>query len=122
LSEDQSDLFLLGLTAVANYISDIFNRYVIPELVDLNFDVQEYPHLKFNKLGNIDFARVSTAISTLAQGGIIKADDRLETHIRDLFDLPSREEEVTQTQPTEEAPKEADPAPEQKHSHEHEQR
>lgn len=117
LSEDQSDLFLLGLTAVANYICDIFNRYVIPELVDLNYDTDQYPHLKFNKLGNIDFARVSTALSTLSQGGLIKTDDRLETHVRDLFDLPSREEVVEKTQ--EEVP-EAKPQEEpQKHSHNH---
>jgi len=46
LSEDHSRLFMLSLEAVANTIKDGFNKYAIPQLVDLNFSVKEYPTLE----------------------------------------------------------------------------
>lgn len=90
LSEDQSDFFLLWLTAIANNICDIFNRFLIPELVDYNFNVTEYPHLKFNKLWSVDYQTLSGALSTLTSAWMITVDEKLETHIRDVFDLPSK--------------------------------
>lgn len=92
LSEDQSDFFLLWLTAIANNICDIFNRFLIPELVDYNFNVESYPHLKFNKLWSVDYQTLSSALSTLASSWMITADEKLETHLRDVFDLPSKME------------------------------
>lgn len=94
LSEDQSDFFLLWLAAVANHICDIFNRFLIPELVDYNFNVTEYPHLKFSKLWSVNYQTLSSSLSTLSSAGIITPDEKLETHIRDVFDLPSKMEEV----------------------------
>ncbi|MFA9262981.1 MAG: hypothetical protein ACEQSB_06585, partial [Undibacterium sp.] len=67
LSEDQSSLFLLSLTALANQICDVFNRHVIPELVDLNFDVaegQRYPKLTFQKLGEVKYEELASSLST----------------------------------------------------------
>lgn len=90
LSEDQSDFFLLGLTAVANHICDIFNRFVIPELVDYNFGGDMYPHLKFWKLWSVDYTKLSWALSSLASAWILSVDENLETWIRDTLDLPSK--------------------------------
>lgn len=69
LSEDQSDLFLLSLGAVVKQIADTMNRFVIPELVDMNFEgVKSYPKLKFEKLGSVDYQKIATILSTLATG------------------------------------------------------
>jgi hypothetical protein len=66
LSEDQSDLFLLCLTAAARNIAETFNRFVIPELVDYNFEgVKQYPKLVFDKIGSADLEKFSNIIATL---------------------------------------------------------
>lgn len=93
LSEDQSDLFLLSLGAVAKQIADTVNRFLIPQLVDYNFDgVTTYPELKFEKIGSVDYQKIATILSTLASSEIIHPDEDLEDHIREMLDLPARME------------------------------
>lgn len=41
LSEDQSSLFLLSLSSIASQICEQINRELIPELVDMNFNMKE---------------------------------------------------------------------------------
>lgn len=89
LSEDQSSLFILWLNAIANQIAEVVNKYVIKELVDLNFNnVEEYPVLRYQKLWEIDYEKISNTLSTLAAANIITVDKDLEDHVRELFDLP----------------------------------
>lgn len=101
LSEDQSDLFLYSLTAIANQIADTFNRHIIPQIVDFNFsNVERYPKLKFDKLGNTDFGKLASNLASLAGSGLIVPDPDLEAHVRDLYDLPPKmegAEDVTAT-------------------------
>lgn len=96
LSEDQSSLFLISLAAIAKQIAETINRDLIKQLVDLNFDLapnQNYPKLKYNKLWEVDYTKISTALSTLAGAGILKPDDDLEGHVRNILDLPKKLEE-----------------------------
>lgn len=94
LSQDQSRLFLLSLQATARHIAEAINKYAIPRLVDLNFEVKEYPELSFSRIGQIDFDKLSTALQRLSQAGVLTSDDELEAHIRELMDLPEIPEEV----------------------------
>lgn len=99
LSEDQSDFFLLALEAVARQVGDVHSRFLIPELVDLNFDVPAtsyYPKLAHRKLGSVDYSTISTVLSTLISAGAVTVDDPLEDWTRKLLDLPARviEEEI----------------------------
>ena len=96
LSEDQSSLFLLSLTALANQICDIFNRDIIPELVDLNFTLsewQKYPKLTFQKLGEVKYNELASSLSTLTSSGLLTPDHETEEYVRKVFDLPKKEEE-----------------------------
>lgn len=96
LSEDQSDLFLISLSAIARQIAETLNRDLIKQLVDLNFTLwenQTYPKLKFNKLWDVDYTKLSSSLATLAGAGVIKPDNDLEDHIRTVFDLPKRLDE-----------------------------
>ena len=64
--------------------------------MDLNFDIaenQSYPKICFNKLGEVDYTKLSSALSTLASAGMITPDEDLEDHIRKVFDLPKKSEE-----------------------------
>ena len=47
LSTDQSDLFLLSIQTILNEWADMFNYYLIPQLIDLNFTSRSYPTLSF---------------------------------------------------------------------------
>lgn len=97
LSEDQSSLFLLSLSALANQICDVFNRQIIPELVRLNFDVAEnqtLPKLTFQKLGEVKYTELASALSTLTSSGLITTDEETEDHIRNLYDLPKKVRDV----------------------------
>lgn len=91
LSEDQSDFFLLALEAVATMIDEVFNRYLIPELVDLNYEgVTEYPKLRHKKLGNVNYKDIMEAINTAVSAGVIGPDFDLEVWSRQLMDLPAK--------------------------------
>lgn len=101
LSEDQSSLFLLSLTAIAQQICDVFNREIIPELVDVNFNLAEgqgYPKLAFQKLGEVKYDELATSLSTLTSAGMLTPDADLEDHVRELYDLPKKmEDEESET-------------------------
>ena len=87
---------MISLSAIARQIAETLNRDLIKQLVDLNFTLAEnqtYPKLKFNKLGEVDYEKLSSSLSTLAGAGIIKPDSDLKSHIRTVFDLPKKLEE-----------------------------
>lgn len=90
LSEDQSDFFLLANEALANLIEDVHNRFLVPELVDFNFDVEDYPHLRHKKLGSVDYGSMANTLSTLSSAGIVNPDEDLEDWARQMIDAPPR--------------------------------
>lgn len=93
LSEDQSDFFLLALEGVAKQIDDVHNRFLIPELVDLNFDVpgqSYYPKLTHRKLGAVDYMTISNVLSSLVTAGMLDVDAPLKDYIRKIMDLPAQ--------------------------------
>jgi len=92
LSEDQSDLFLLWLEAVAKQIEDTLNRYLVKEMIDLNFDTDRYPKIKHKKLWSVSYDKLSAVLSQLATSNIIRPDDDLEEFIRTELDLPAKKE------------------------------
>lgn len=110
LSEDQSDLFLLSLSALAKQLSETLNRNLIKELVDLNFTLNEkqsYPKLKFNKLGDVDYGKLANALATVTGAGIVKPDADLEDYMRVVFDLPKKiKEDQEKEEKIEEKPNE----------------
>jgi len=89
LSTDQSKLFLLAIESVAQYICGVFNKYVIPKMVDYNFDnVVKYPTLTYDKIGQVDFAKLMVAVMQGIQSGVLTKDGNLEQYMRDVMDLP----------------------------------
>jgi hypothetical protein len=105
LSEDQSSIFHNNLTAIARQVADVLNKYAIKQLVDFNYNVKDYPQLKFSKIGVVQYDKVATAISDLVKAGVIKVDETLEDNVRQLFNLPEKDEEETSEEGTKE-PKE----------------
>lgn len=102
LSEDQSDLFLLSLGAIGKQICDIFNRFLIPELCDLNYDnIPEYPKMTFEKLGSIDYEKFANVLSSLTSAELLTKDEDLEDYLRTTLNLPARKKDEENPEDTE---------------------
>lgn len=92
LSEDKTEMFLLSLEAVASYLADSINEYVVKRLVDLNYNnVKAYPKLQFAGIKKADLDKISTSLERLTKSGILTVDDTLEDHVRDQFNLPEKD-------------------------------
>jgi phage gp29-like protein len=105
LSTDHSSVFHNSLAAVAKMIQDVINKYAIKQLVDLNYTVSEYPSLEYSYVGIPRYKDISEALSKLIQTGAINSDKGLESHLRQIMDLPEKDEESEGEEPKEE-PKE----------------
>lgn len=114
LSEDHSKLFMLSLEAVANMIKDYFNKYAIPQLVDFNFNVSEYPTLEYADIRDADAEKLATAYNTFVTAGAIIPTESDEQYIRELLHLPEVTEEDLQKREEEQAKEEALQAEEMK--------
>lgn len=88
LFKGSNTFFLMALEYVAKHISEVFNHYVIKDLVDMNFITDNYPKLTYDKIGAVDIQQLTTALQRAIQTGVLTVDSRLEEYLRDAMDLP----------------------------------
>jgi hypothetical protein len=89
-SEDY-DMFFKGTRYVADIVTDAFNLYGIPQLVDYNFfrGLSGYPKLRARRIGEQnDWRTMSFAIRNLVGAGVLTPDEKLEEFVRNEMDLP----------------------------------
>lgn len=87
--EEDQVLFLKATRFIADIICDTFNLYLIPQLMEFNFERVGTPRLRARRIGEqADWRTLSFAIRNLVGAGIIRPDDRLEEWIREEMDLP----------------------------------
>jgi hypothetical protein len=91
LGESFLNIFLLSLQAIANYICEVFNRFLIPEYVNYNWKVKEYPKLRVQEIKELD----AETMATLKNAGLITYDLELENSIRKAKRLPEKKAEET---------------------------
>ena len=94
LGESQTEFFLMAMESVTKHIEDVFNKYVIPEIVDLNFSVENYPKLCAAPLGKEGIEKVSKSLKELTESKVVIPDERLENYVRDLYGFPQKDEET----------------------------
>jgi hypothetical protein len=95
MKDDDFSLFLKSTRYVADIITDIVNKHLIPELVDLNWSrlPNGYPELRARRIGEYaDWRTQSFAIRNLVGSNIIRPDDALEDQLREEMDLPAVDE------------------------------
>jgi len=92
LSSDQSQIFLNSLDASAKQIEDVINGE-IEKLVDLNWNVKEYPKLTHSDLGVKDSKSLAESLQALIFAGVITSDPELEDYLRTVLKLPEKTEE-----------------------------
>jgi hypothetical protein len=86
--EDQQ-MFLKAQRSVADLVSDIINKHLIPDIMRYNFDRGGMPKLRARRIGETEDQRVmSFALRNLIGANVIKADHDLEVWVRDFMDLP----------------------------------
>lgn len=83
------DVFYKSTRYIASTVTDTFNHFVIPQLVDFNFSRGGYPKLCARRIGEIDDLRtLSFAFRNFVGAGAIIPDDELEKFLRSEMDLP----------------------------------
>ncbi|MFW6173746.1 MAG: phage portal protein family protein, partial [Elusimicrobiota bacterium] len=111
LSQTHSNVFFLSLKSIAEKIANVINDNLIKDLVNFNFEVKEYPKLKFDKLEEVNIEQFSNAVAKLSGARVLSPDDGIERRVREILNFPERDED---SEPREE-PKEE----EEKEAHEH---
>lgn len=87
------DMFMKSTRYIGNTVADVFNKHVIPQLVDFNFRLgtdRRYPALRVRRVGEWeDIRTMSFALRNLVGSGAIIPDDVLEKFLRRELDLPA---------------------------------
>ena len=86
---DVMTLFYKSTRHLADLIRAVFNKYIIPQIVGPNWDIEDYPELKVRRLGDTKEARtISFALRNAIGANLVRVDDDLEDWFRDLMDAP----------------------------------
>jgi hypothetical protein len=95
LSSDKTDLFAIALGAWMDSIEEVFNRYAVPRLFDLNPDLkqEELPKIKHGDLESPNLTELSTFIKDMTGVGVLVPDPELEAYLREVANLPERNED-----------------------------
>lgn len=111
MHRDKSAFFMMALGGIANQIVDVHNAHLIKPWVNYNWDVEEYPRLRYSRLESRDLQSWAEAVLKLTQAQVLHMDSDIEKEARSLLDLPPKkagevEEECDEEfddMPTEEA-------------------
>jgi len=83
------DMFTKSLRYMANLICDMFNLYVIPQLVAYNFNTDSFPQMKVRNIGETkDLQQWAAALANLAAQNLITLDIDTENWVRSKIDSP----------------------------------
>lgn len=94
LQKDQGAIFIMALEAIAKTVRDTTQKYLVEKLVDYNYDVEDYPKLGYDAIGQKDLNVFTTALQRVIQTEVIKPDDTIEKYTRDMMDLPESDGEL----------------------------
>lgn len=110
VGETQLKIFEHLIKFYGDFIADTLNRYLIKPLVDLNFNVTEYPELKAGDVSGEALTTLAESLSKLIKAGVIIPTDEDEAYLRGIMKLPERSEgdEGRKPEPTTKKPSEED--------------
>lgn len=95
-SESETFFFYRSVKAIIANLIERVQRDLVREIVDLNFDVENYPKLKVVDIEPIDVLKLSSAVEKLAKSGILQVDDlSTENYLRNTLNLPEIRERAT---------------------------
>jgi len=93
LASSKTHMFAVALKAEMDAIADVFNRFLIPRIMELNnWPLAAAPRYEFGDIENDDALELINALSSAASAGIIVPDRSIETYLRKRMGLPARED------------------------------
>ena len=96
----QSDMFMKSLKFIAEYICQVVNNDVIPELVVYNYKTTNFPQMKVRGVGETrDLQMLASGLANLIAQGGITMDLPTEQWMRRTFDMPAKQQGVEAYQP-----------------------
>jgi hypothetical protein len=114
-----TDMFLKSTRYIGMFIKDIFNKFIIPELVDYNWRLGSercYPKLSVRRVGEQeDLRTMSFTFRNLVGARAITPDDKLEEFFRKELDLPPADPSTARPDPSQMVDIEADQDADQDH-------
>lgn len=94
LASSMTDTFALSVGAILRGIEEVFNRFAVQELFELNtFPREAWPRWTYGDIEKEDMGQFADALLKLTGSGAITADSKLEDWVRQRFEFPEREEE-----------------------------
>lgn len=94
-ADSQSRLQLRTLFKVTDEIgqecSEIIEEQIIKQLVDFNYDVDEYPSLIWQSYGEYEATEIADVIRLLHNAGVIDPDQEDVNYVRSIVGLPIRD-------------------------------
>lgn len=93
LGESFEELFAVSLNAIGEYFSEIMNRFVIKQLVDMNWNVKEYPRLKSNRI-ILNGAKWMESLAKMGLNNAFTRDNPIEQLLRETAGLPKLTDEI----------------------------
>jgi hypothetical protein len=103
--EDSMSMFFKATRYIASTVSETFNHFLIPQLVDFNFARGGYPKLRARRIGEYeDLRTMSFAFRNFVGAGAVQPDDVLEAFLRREMDLPPADEATKRLPPAPQAP------------------
>lgn len=89
LAESKTQLFAVAIGAWLDSIAEIFNRFAIPRLLELNaFAFTEVPKLVHGDIESIDIDKLGDFVVKLATAGVFLGDEATVRHLRLQAGLP----------------------------------
>jgi len=89
VNPDSLDVYYKATRYIANTLCDTVNKYLIPQLVGMNFARGNNPLLRVRRIGEEEALRtLSFAFRNFVGAGAIRPDDPLEKFLRSELDLP----------------------------------
>jgi hypothetical protein len=89
------DMFTKSLRYLANLVCDMYNLYVIPQLVAYNWNTDSFPQIKVRNIGETkDLQQWASAMSNLASQNLITLDLDTEQWVRSKVDAPLKAGDV----------------------------
>ncbi|MCK9435598.1 MAG: DUF935 domain-containing protein [Synergistaceae bacterium] len=96
LSSSKTDMFGLALNAWLDMIADVFNRFAIPRLFEINtFAVDDLPVIEHGDVETPDLKELGEYISKLAGAGYpLFPDEGLEEWLRSIAGIPAKGSDI----------------------------
>ena len=104
LSDSKTNMFSLACNGFFRRILDVFNKTAIPRMMRLNAIPRSlWPYMAAGDVETPSLQEFSASLTSLASTGLITPDAKLESHIREVADLPPQDAEELSA-PASEAP------------------